>query len=198
MKTGSSSVRQFLTPFSEHMILEREGLYAHHWNASKYKKVFVDKGWEWSDYYSFTTIRNPWARIVSFYKYGKPDTYGNHSKDDNYDESTAFSLSFKEWLKIRYNDGDSHRLLPNIRRFAFIQGKQAVTEIHKIEDLKGESFSLLLDKCGILNEVDSVLLPTINQTASDDYRAYYDSDSVDIVSKAMKPDIEIGGYSFGD
>lgn len=198
MKTGSTSIRKVLTPLSNHDLLEKNGLYAHHWGAAKYKKIFEQQGWEWNDFYSFTTIRNPWARIVSFYKYGQPDALGNHKNDKAYDESSMGKLSFSDWLRIRYNEGDSVRLLPDIKRFISEKGVSIVSEIYKIEDLNGDKFIELLEKCNISSDVSVSVLPKLNQTTSDDYRAFYKPNDIDIVSKVLATDIEVGNYTFGD
>lgn len=198
MKTGSTSVRNLLTPHSDHEGLLDEGLYAHHWNAKKYKSIFEEKGWVWDSFYSFTTIRNPWARIVSFYNYGRPDSKGNHKNDANYDESTALQLSFEDWLKLRYRDGESPRLLPNIKQFAYIKGKKAVSEIYKIESLNEHKLRELLSYCNLESEFSSFVLPHSNSTKAVDYRSYYSPELVDIISTHMQSDIELGGYEFED
>lgn len=53
---------------------------------------------EYIDYFKFTTIRNPYDRLVSLYFHGKPDHNYIKKFQVNYNKSTAFYHSFKNYI----------------------------------------------------------------------------------------------------
>ena len=68
-RCGSTSVRTALTPYSE---IKSKSVYPyhHHTGARALKAHFEKKGWNWEDYTTITTLRNPWDRAVSIWHYG--------------------------------------------------------------------------------------------------------------------------------
>lgn len=80
-KCGCSTMAGFFAPYSEFSgkennkaCLEAFGrTYGSmvHWPAVKIRKEFEKKGWKWDDYIKISTVRNPWARIVSLFFYAR-------------------------------------------------------------------------------------------------------------------------------
>ena len=68
-KTGSTTVRKLLDNFSDIKSIHLNGNFAMHATAQQVKSEFVVKGWSWIDYYKFTVVRNPIARLHSFHSY---------------------------------------------------------------------------------------------------------------------------------
>ena len=68
-KTGSTTVRKLLDNFSDIKSMHLNGNFAMHATAQQVKSEFVVKGWCWIDYYKFTVVRNPIARLLSFHSY---------------------------------------------------------------------------------------------------------------------------------
>jgi len=81
-KCASESIREKLNKFSD---IKSEGKYPyhHHTTAFELRMHFNAMGWNWDEYFSFTTIRNPWDMIVSLYHYGKPDKNGLYFYEKN-------------------------------------------------------------------------------------------------------------------
>lgn len=68
-KTGSTTVRKLLDPFSDIKSKDNYGNFAHHALAKQVQSEFVVNGWIWNDYYKFTLVRNPIARLHSIHAY---------------------------------------------------------------------------------------------------------------------------------
>ena len=68
-QSGSTSIRKLLDPYSE-IKSSTQFPYHHHVNAPSLRKHFQEMDWEWEDYLKFTTIRNPWDKMVGRYFYG--------------------------------------------------------------------------------------------------------------------------------
>ncbi|WP_367268204.1 sulfotransferase family 2 domain-containing protein [uncultured Thiohalocapsa sp.] len=65
-QSGSTSIRIALDPYSD-IKSSTEFPYHHHTNARRLKEHFLKQGWDWNSYFKFTTVRNPWDRMVARY-----------------------------------------------------------------------------------------------------------------------------------
>ncbi|MDQ2859735.1 MAG: hypothetical protein M3T55_03215 [Pseudomonadota bacterium] len=68
-RCGSTSVRKALDPTSD-VKGSRPGPLDHHACLRTVERYVVTQGYRLQDFFIFTTIRNPWARVVSIYHYG--------------------------------------------------------------------------------------------------------------------------------
>ncbi len=196
-KTGSSSLRQFLNPYSDFRpvknYLQRTGdnLFYPHITPAETKQLFELNKWDFDSYRKFVFVRNPWSRLVSLYEHiCKGDT----------------PLPFNEWIFTIDNKGvggggeDWQRW----RRYG------AWSIEHYISDSEG---GVLVDKVFRIEEVNDVLLPylmdlglkvEINQLPElknkgnydKHYSDYYDKTSMNHVTKLYRYDIERYGYVF--
>ena len=79
-KTGSSSVRTFLAPYSDvlsvknHHYISEDNPFYPHMTPAEARPFFEQFGWPFNDYYKFVFVRNPWARLVSAYEHIKRST----------------------------------------------------------------------------------------------------------------------------
>ena len=108
-KTGSTSLRLLMDPNSNKYLLnllKEKNLYNDHYNINIFQKNFnklnIDNiDLNLKNYFSFTTIRNPWERIVSAFKYQERDKNGvpfwNY---DSYDKNTSGQYTFESFLKL--------------------------------------------------------------------------------------------------
>lgn len=73
MKCASTTIHKLLQDICEekYIVSKKEKPLGRHDNAYKVKKYIESKGYNWEDFFVFTTIRNPYGRIVSCYKYEK-------------------------------------------------------------------------------------------------------------------------------
>ena len=68
-KCGTQSLRDALGPHSN-MQGSRKQKVRNHSPAFEVKERFDELGRDWSEYFSFITIRNPWVKTASLYNYG--------------------------------------------------------------------------------------------------------------------------------
>ena len=193
-KTGSTSVRKILNKYSEIKSGITDKNLFHHLNALKAKKYFEENNIDiWYDYVSITTIRNPFERAVSNYFYSKPDKYGIHFYQDNYDESTIFEMDFNKWLKTKI---EIHGKVPGLISFEEFccdeNGNCIVDYVIPIEKIDIE-LPKLLKRLGI-NYNDNI--PRSNKTSHKRYQFYFNDESRKLIEEKYKKDIEIGGYVF--
>ena len=71
MKCASTTIHKILGKFSDESYITSkfEKPIGRHDCALKVKTYIEEKGYNWDDFYVFTTIRNPYSRIASCYKY---------------------------------------------------------------------------------------------------------------------------------
>ena len=84
-KTGSTTVRKLLDPFSDVSSTSNHGEFKHHQKAKDLRLVFDRNGWQWDDYFKFTLVRHPISRLRSIhtymYKTGSNPPTPYHKKD---------------------------------------------------------------------------------------------------------------------
>ena len=72
-KTGSESLREMLTPFSEVLDVPfkdttPDNPFYSHISPLEVKQIFSQEGYNFNDYYKIVCIRNPFNRLVSLYE----------------------------------------------------------------------------------------------------------------------------------
>jgi hypothetical protein len=171
-----------------------------HLTANEYTqyKYITDK--LFLSYFKFSFVRNPWARLVSHYRY------------NNIYSLYPFRFFVKNLLVQKYYKKDYWFLKPQHEFIYSRKGELLIDFVGKFENIKSD-FKYITLKLGIDNAVlphinksknglkDRILckLPWIdlkNNTIKVDYRRYYDSKTRDIISKLYEKDIELFGYDF--
>lgn len=159
--------------------------------------------------YTFTTIRNPWDRMVSYFKYCVFDKQGKPYWDDNYDEDTFGQYTFESFIENFKIEQDS--IIP-LDKYAFDDnGNQLVNKIFKMETLSITELVSFFKECNIdcdlthkkfitLEENNVKIMPINGKhytQSSKLYREYYIHPwMIDKVATLFSKDIEIGGYMF--
>lgn len=129
----------------------------------------------YKNFKTITTVRNPWARMVSLYNYG-----GIHKK--LYGQN-----GFEQFIE----DVFDHYSFVN---FIFDKKGKNVDYVIKIEELETE-LPKLMKKFGInLSTKDFVF--RLNKTKSVDYKKYYNDKTKEIVRKKFKKEIDFFKYEF--
>jgi hypothetical protein len=179
-KTGSTSIELALRQLDDKTLLHygknKKALEAEDDNIPKHigavdLKKEVNKYYE---YFRFGFVRNPWERVVSWVREeGFPLRSGFLNKD-NFE--TYPNFFWKQSSDFLY-DGD----------------KCLVDFIGKVENMQ-EDFNTICDKIGI----PQLELEYHNKTKHKHYTEYYDDESIELVAKAYKKDIDLFGYKFGD
>lgn len=225
-KTGSTTVREIIRYTNEKYYyntlkfnkdLYHDPDYHPHYNYSDMKLFLKKYKINLDECYTYTTIRNPWARLVSFYRYAGYDKNGIPQWHDNYDESTAYQYSFENFIK--YFKVEKNSVVP-IDQYAFDKdGKQLVNKIFILESLNlKEMMCCLHSNCNIEYEETllkyylsgysklkmPLIMPTIkNKNVNNDssfknsYKIFYTEQwMIDKVATIFRKDIEIGNYIF--
>lgn len=151
-----------------------EGGPERHFPAKQYISKYGQDMWD--EYFTFSFVRNPWDRVISWIRYRdiRWKLYGGKLDSDIIKKEVVGFVrhSYKSFL---FN-GDT--LLPKF--------------VGKLENFQ-EDFNIVCDKIGIPQRE----LPHENKTKHKHYTEYYDGETREIVAKQFKEDIEIFGYEFG-
>ena len=154
-------------------------------------------------YYKFTTVRNPYSRLVSRYFYAQ--TRHIHKKQFT-------NLTFKDFVvgghaNTPMNTSWVAKTAPHLKKLLnkvgffdnqveWMQndaGEMVVDFAIKTENLQ-EDFNIVCDKIGIPQRQ----LPHVNKTKHKNYTEYYDDETRQIVAEKYARDIEYFGYKFGE
>jgi len=181
-RCGSNSIRRILDGHSD-VFSAKSKPFFHHTDARSAKVIFFDRGWDWSEYHSFTTIRNPWARTLSRFLFAKIYSQSAWGK------LCAPFLGFDEFI----HDDEVQRRLKRQSRIPYegATAKPGVDNIFCIE--KPDPIIQFLNGLGI-RKLDR--LPHINSTLDVNYRNWFDRRSRGIVEDIFWRDIEVGVYCF--
>lgn len=185
-KTGSTSLRMMMDTYKDkelHKKLEKNGDYSDHYNFKRWKKILLKYNINIDEYFVFTTIRNPFERVVSLYKYFKFDIEGRPFYDKSY---TGYSEKYT-WEK--YFDYNDYRFFSN-----FIDYKNDnYSSIIKIEDLDIDSLNKKIFYHSGVSEYFSKVLHT-NRTIKKPKIYFHKQYMIDKISKIFSDDIKFGNY----
>jgi hypothetical protein len=137
---------------------------------------------QYDSYFKFTFIRNPWARAYSWYKNVMRDEM--HKKN----HKVTGQLSLNEFLRLYAGKG---KLRPQTYWIKNFGGSIPLDYIGRFETLI-EDFQEI---CRVMR-IPHITLPHKLKGSSEDYREYYDKDSIDIITQVYKEEIKMFGYSF--
>ncbi|MEL7312472.1 MAG: sulfotransferase family 2 domain-containing protein [Pseudomonadota bacterium] len=214
-KTGSESVRKMLGPYADIEVVpywnrtEEQPFYSH-MSPAEVKEQFEQYGWEFDDYFRFTFVRNPWARLVSLYnmiyRSRIPTTLTQRVRQWVTRPGEKVP-AFKEWLESTHPDGpggggpaDQRWQVYGTWSIATYildeHGRHLVDDVIKLEEI-GEKLHPVLARIGIPS-AETLEIPFVNKGKRQSYTSYYDDESSDWVSKRYRYDIEQFGYQFGD
>jgi len=192
-KTGSGTVRRLLGV--KH---ERHRKYIKLPNKTPDGKV-----WPKPFDFCFAFVRNPWSRLVSSWFFGRQGYYLASSKvreENNYCDLFFKYPLFKDFVKGVNDSEDSFKDFSQLILFK----PQLYWMDNAPEDFnfigKFENFNEDLKKVFNLMKVnmnkDIAKQKTNNTLKRKDWRFYYDDESIEIISKIYKKDIEYFKYKF--
>lgn len=197
-KTGGNSIQNILVNYSEDTLRNHENgetfeniqrnylndfevesnseqISGKHKRFIKYQNNWNSSFGEFSDFFKFSVVRNPWDRCISLYFYSK--TKNVFDKD----KFISLVLSNKPSALPQYN-----YLVNN-------EGEVNLDYIIKFESLQ-ECFNIACDNIGI----PKAKLPHVNKSKHKHYTEYYDDETRKIVAEKFAKDIEYFGYKFGE
>jgi hypothetical protein len=135
---------------------------------------------DFSTFFKFAAVRNPWARAVSSYKYAFQRS------------GMPFSRYAREVLLSGKHIADPRHFDPQLRYLRGVNGTTLVDKVIRYETLAAE-FAEVSRKIFGREEP----LPVVNVSPDRrDYRTFYDDATAEIVAKVYADDIAAFGYSF--
>jgi chondroitin 4-sulfotransferase 11 len=147
------------------------------------------------DYFKFSFVRNPWARMLSLWSYYKKRNIKPISDTD----FKTFTENL-ETMTCKVNDhyySNSQRkinlLYPQYHFISDWWGNNILDFVGRFENLQ-EDFNIVCDKIGIPYQK----LPHKNKSKHKHYTEYYDDETREIVAEKYAKDIEYFGYEFGE
>jgi hypothetical protein len=139
---------------------------------------------EYRQYFKFTFVRNPWARVFSWYQ--------NVMRDRLHRNTLGIpdACSLSEFVHL---NAEQWALRPQLHWIKDRSGKIALDFIGRYESLE-DDFKIVCQRLGI---VDSKL-PKMLTSEDQEYTAYYDQDSRELIARRYAPEIEIFGFYYGE
>ncbi len=146
------------------------------------KSKYVVTREQYNSYFKFTFVRNPWARAFSWYK--------NVMRDEIHKTSYGITgeLSLTEFLKLYAGKG---MLRPQLYWIKDFKGEISLDYIGRFERLNDDFQEI----CKHLN-ISHTALPHKIKGTGDDYRKYYDDESIEIIMANYQEEINLFDYTF--
>lgn len=143
-------------------------------------------------YFKFTFVRNPWDRLVSAYKFLEAGGFNDGDRKFFERELSHFS-DFNDFVRNWLNSENIfkyHHFKP--QKFFIIDkfNKVTVDYIGYFENIN-EDFNYIAKKLDVLEDLSKV-----NAVQRNDYREFYEEDTIKIVADVYKDDIEAFNYNF--
>lgn len=163
---------------------------ARHSPALFYKLLL---GSRFDDFSTFAIVRNPWTRLFSAYNFlvagGLIGTDSEMGRILSV-QCPSFERFIKEWLPD--NGVCSYMHFVPQHEFVCGWGEDVIVDnILKLECLDNDWANLADDICLPVRDI-----PRANTSTKEDFRKYYDNESIDIVNKLYKKDIDLFNYSY--
>lgn len=184
-RTGTTSIKDRLVRYADTINSSTKPYGEDHISALDARALFQKNGWDWSSYFKFAFVRNPWDLEVSQYHYHFRQLvalFGKHKEEKKLPES------FNEFIEGK-ND---LRAIPGPQVNFISDENEAV-----LLDFVGRYENLKSDWKTICNKIKiPAELPRINTTNHRHYSEYYSKKTESIVAEWYKKDIKKFGYKF--
>lgn len=146
------------------------------------KNEYTVSSAQYDIYFKFAFVRNPWARAYSW--------YANVIRDDILSRKYNLSdeITFPEYIKF---SAGKDLLKPQTYWMKDYSGRLAMDFIGKFENLAEDYRSV----CEKLNLEESAL-PHLVKGSNEDYREHYDPNSISIINRIYREEIELFNYHF--
>jgi len=144
---------------------------------------------------SFSFVRNPWARMVSLYRY----LCQRHPAGEMHNPAKMREMGFRDWLTDDpfWSAHDvlwGGRKLPPFQQRPQMWWAEGCNFIGQVENIEVD----FADACWMAGIKSPSRLPRLNATEGGDWRAEYDGKSRDFVAHHFAEDIKKFGYEFGE
>lgn len=137
---------------------------------------------QFDKYYKFTFVRDPWERAFSWYK--------NVTRDQLQREFLGVNeqLSFGDFIERFAGKG---LLRPQTHWLKSFDGTIKLDKIGRFENLKGDFREICADL-----QIPELELPHEVKGSGESYRDHYERETIQIVHRVYKEEIELFGYSY--
>lgn len=197
-KTGSSSVRHFLDPYSDVWPVEdyrkrtSDNPFYPHMRPVEARAHFRARGWDFDGYTKLVCARNPWARIVSLYRHVKQDAEGVPPFAEWVDTIAADGAGGggEDWQRWRKYGAYSLECYANDE-----DGTPLVDEVVRLEALESE-LKPLLARLALPGVLERPIPRRNDRSQGERYAGYYDDRSRELVASLYRAEIERFGYAF--
>lgn len=199
-KTGSSSVRQFLDPYSDFLpvknYLERtpDNPFYPHIRPVEARDLFRARDWDFDGYTKFVCARNPWARIVSLYRHVK--------------EASPEIPGFAEWVRATEPDGaggggedwQRWRRYGSYSLESYVNDENGVALVDAVLPLEGleQGLKPFLERLSLPGVAGRTLPHSNDRARGESYTSYYDDATRTLVGARYRNEIERFAYRFGE
>jgi hypothetical protein len=153
-----------------------EGSPEKHWGKQNYIDAYGKE--VWNNYFTFSFVRNPWERMISWICY-------RDKRFNLYNGKINKDILIKE-ISMR----PEHTSYVNMLGLLDSDSKQ-MDFIGKVENMQND-FEYVCDRL----RIPRILLPHNNKSNHNHYSEYYDNETVELVANKYSKDIEMFGYSF--
>jgi hypothetical protein len=200
-------VRSLLDPHAEiHGVQASEVTddfpFYNHMRPAELRPVFAARGWPWEDYFKFTLVRSPFSRLVSLYEMV---AYRESRVWSRFRSRAARHRGFRAWVRTLDPDGRGaarEGVEASVRRFGAYTlagfagdgtGALLVDEVIRLEDID-DRVPELMARLGLPAPAS---VPLVGRGRyRDEYRAYYDDATRDLVGVMYAADLDRFGYAF--
>jgi len=197
-KTGSSSVRQFLNPYTDvqpvlnYLKRTPENPFYPHITPEETRNLFKDFSWDFNSYNKFVFVRNPWARLVSLYEHVM--------------RNPKNKMDFTPWLysispKGKGGGGDDWQRWRKYGAYSIEhyikddQGNILVDKVIRLEDIQNELRPFLM-AMGLPDVEGASLNHSNKRKSATHYSSYYTAITQKYVYDLYRYDIVNYDYSF--
>ena len=160
-----------------------------HRSVSFYKQVFGNR---YSDFFTFTIVRNPWDRLYSAYKFLEKGGMNIHDKNA-FETHISIYRDFEDFVLNGLNEKIIWEIMHLIPQHEFVcdkNGKIIVDHIGRFENLNKS-----IEKINDILKSD-FKLEHHNKTDKKDYKDIYTTKMIEKVHQIYQKDIDIFEYNF--
>lgn len=161
-----------------------------HKGLDDYILVFGAK--DFTRYFKFTFVRNPWDRLVSAYFFLKNGGLNRWDKQF-FEVELAHYQDFGEFVRCWLNEKNIykfHHFKPQISFLTDKYNKVSIDYVGYFENIDAD-FKYIARRIGV-----DVTLNKENSVTRQNYQEFYDSDTKDIVARVYREDIKLFNYNF--
>jgi len=143
-------------------------------------------------YFIWGVVRNPFDKMVSHYFHKRQNFEDRPGRKNRFDIRTAEENSFNDWLKTAYNNLDKL----NINMFTnqidwFKYNGKVYDSAYMIHFEYFYKIPEILSVTGI-----NIKPGHLNKSVHEDYKKYYNLNSIQLIEKHFRKDLEHFGYRF--